>query len=252
MKWTGLLAVLLTILFCCPIATLAGPLAERLNCYPLLLGKPSLSSPERDLIYPDWLAGTWSVESILVEQLAPLAPDFVTPGFDKNRVYINQPVSFSVRFIPKRLPNSSLIRVLEPHPSIIADRAFNGTSIAKAYLGDKGILSVKVAPDNPNRQVSFFNNNLRLISTVIKRGSERPTKNLFIGSELSQQIFQTPESLYSNEVETTTSYRQISPGNIEADQVSAVYLSPQDPQYFLALNRPVALYHYRLKLSLLY
>ncbi|MEL6327067.1 MAG: DUF6816 family protein, partial [Cyanobacteria bacterium J06626_23] len=33
---------------------------------------------------------------------------------------------------------------------------------------------------------------------------------------------------------------------ITADQITAIYLSPRDPDYFKAFNKPVALYRYRL------
>ena len=36
---------------------------------------------------------------------------------------------------------------------------------------------------------------------------------------------------------------------IEANQITAIYLSPQDPNYFLVANHPVALYRYQLELS---
>ena len=35
---------------------------------------------------------------------------------------------------------------------------------------------------------------------------------------------------------------------VEADQVTAIYLSPKDPDYFTAGGHPVALYRYRLEL----
>ncbi|MEW5859950.1 MAG: DUF6816 family protein, partial [Cyanobacteriota bacterium] len=44
-----------------------------------------------------------------------------------------------------------------------------------------------------------------------------------------------------------TAYHQLH-SSIEADQVTAIYLSPQDPDYFKAIDRPVALYRYRLQL----
>ncbi|MBR8830212.1 MAG: hypothetical protein Cpurp_03295 [Chlorogloea purpurea SAG 13.99] len=240
---------MLTVFFCCPIATLAGPLAQRLESYPHLLAKPSFPRKEADLIYPDWMAGTWLVESLLLHQFAPFSPDFVTPGFKKNAVYLHRPVSFLVKFIPKKVFNSTLIPVLNPHRAIIADRGFNGLSIAQAYLGNKGIISVKVANDNPDRQHSFFPDNLRLVSTVIGRGSEQVDSDSFITCEISEQRFQSPGSLYINEVETITAYRLVSQGTIEADQLTAIYLSPQDPQYFRSLNRPVAVYKYRLNLQ---
>ena len=64
------------------------------------------------------------------------------------------------------------------------------------------------------------------------------------------------ENIYLNEVETTTAYRVVEGGEngdsaskrIEADQVTAIYLSPKDPDYFAAGGHPVALYRYRLEL----
>ena len=34
-----------------------------------------------------------------------------------------------------------------------------------------------------------------------------------------------------------------------ADQITAIYLSPQDPDYFKAKDKPVALYRYQLAFS---
>jgi hypothetical protein len=36
---------------------------------------------------------------------------------------------------------------------------------------------------------------------------------------------------------------------IEAEQITAIYLSPQDPDYFKAAGHPVALYRYHLQLN---
>jgi hypothetical protein len=71
----------------------------------------------------------------------------------------------------------------------------------------------------------------------------------FIATEITQQIFNGESQIYLNEVETTTDYRLILPGEkIEADQITAVYLSPQDPDFFVAGGRPVSLYRYGLEL----
>ena len=53
--------------------------------------------------------------------------------------------------------------------------------------------------------------------------------------------------IYLNEVETTTAY-ELKQTGIEANQVTAIYLYPQDPNYFQANSRPVALYRYQLEL----
>ncbi len=54
--------------------------------------------------------------------------------------------------------------------------------------------------------------------------------------------------IYLNEVETTTAYQLLSSGAIAANQLTAIYLSPQGPDYFAAIGHPVALYRYRLDL----
>lgn len=131
--------------------------------------------------------------------------------------------------------------------AVVADRAFNGLEIARTYLGDR-VKSVKVAPDNPNRQVTFLEDNKQLISTITGRKSETPAPDKFVATEITQQVFQGKSQIYLNEVETTTAYQLIDPEKIEAEQVTAIYLSPQDPNYFKAANRPVALYRYRIEL----
>ena len=250
---------------------LAGPLADRLARFPNWDSKPPVQVASGDLVYPDWMAGTWEVTSTLVDMVAPLAPDFVTPGFESNRRYLNQPTRFQVRFLANRKVNN--LEPLEMMPlslpiasnkalakkGIVADRAFNGLKIAKAYLGDGAVLSVKVDPHNPNRQITLLRGNRQLVSVASDRSSEIPAPNRFIATEISQQVFRGESQIYFNEVETTTAYRFVEQGlerddiprttKIEADQVTAIYLSPQDPDYFAAPGRPVALYRYRLELS---
>jgi hypothetical protein len=261
----------------------AGVLADRMAQFPYWDSKPPVSSPEGDLIYPDWMEGTWKVTSTLVEQVAPLAPEIVTPGFESNRRYLNQPVSFLVRFqaasnppsitdprfLPLTLQRSGFSPF--PHsnetPPVVADRAFNGLNIAKAYLGDAKVQSVKVDPNSPNRQITFLRTGRQLVSIVTGRVSETPASDRFIATEVSNQVFRGTPQPYFNQVETTTAYQlersalllsetlrerrsaSLTPSlRIEADQVTAVYLSPQDADYFKASERPVALYRYRLEL----
>lgn len=219
---------------------IAGPLAERIAQFPNWETKPVLKAAKGDLIYPEWMAGTWEATSTLVEMVAPLAPKIVTPGFENNRKYINIPVNFVVRFQPTLSPSDS---------EIVADRAFNGFNIAEAYLGKEAVLNVKVDPNSPNRQITFLRGDRQLISTVTARQSEMENQR-FIATEVSQQVFQTGPRIYLNEVETTTSYtKPPSPNsNVKAQQITAIYLSPQDPDYFAAGNKPVALYYYTLQL----
>jgi hypothetical protein len=245
----------------------AGPLVDRMAAFPDWRSPPSLAIAVDDLYYPRWFLGEWQVVTTLTDLAAPLAPKVVTPGYDRNRDYLEQPIAFRARFVETRPPSlfQGLVRsrteLGKEEPRIIADRAFNGRSLIQAYLGETAVQAVTQDPDTPNRQVIQLRPGQQLISTVTARGTETPDPHAFVTSELVQQEFRRGGQLYLNDVETTTIYRQAegqaAPGEagsqplITADQVTAVYLSPQDPDYFKTLaglgqRRPVALYRYRL------
>lgn len=227
-------AILLWLLWM-PIAH-AGTLSDRMAAFPDWHNKPKLNRATGALIYPNWIAGTWKVKSTLLDLAAPLAPEVVTPGFESNRAYLNQPIEFNVRFT-------------QQGQSVIADRAFNGVQIARAYLGDRQVLSVKVDPKSPNKQITFLKDEQQLISTISDRATETPDPEEFITTELFQQVFRGIGRIYLNQVEITTAYHhQVGQKpDILADQITAIYLSPQDPDYFKARETPVALYRYRLE-----
>ncbi|MCY7368327.1 MAG: hypothetical protein LH474_09260 [Chamaesiphon sp.] len=191
-----------------------------------------------------------------------MAPDVVTPGFENNRQYINKPIEFTVQFVPndpaKNVKSSPLslpkLKLNLPAPQIVADRAFNGLNIATAYLGEANVKSVKIDPQNSTKQITQLTQDRELEAFVTGFDLETTQPNQFIATELSQQIFRTSSTIYLNTVETTTSY-QFSPTptpSITATQISAIYLSPKDPNYFRTIrklqSRPVALYKYQLKL----
>jgi hypothetical protein len=228
-----------------------------------------------DLYYPEWFVGPWEITSTLVDLLAPLAPNVTTPGFEGNRVLLHQPITTQVRFIIP--PDSRSSSILELKPTslssnssqvVVSDRAFNGLNLAKAYLGERAVVAVKVDPGNPNRQITLLRGDRRersdgsnrargirqLVSVVTERATEAPTHREFITSELFQQFFQGSSQLYLNTVETTTDYHY-HPGDnpaITANQITAIYLSPQDPNYFKTKDNPVALYRYQLELRSLH
>ncbi len=176
--------------------------------------------------------------------------NIITPGFEGNRQYLNQPVSFPVRFVRKQ----QYVYAFNTFPwkntdVVVADRAFNGLNLARAYLGDSAVLSVKVDPSSPNRQITLLRGDRQLVSIITGRSTETLSDSKFITSEVFQQLFNASSIPYFNIVESTTAYHKLSTSNpaIEADQVTAVYLSPQDTDYFTAGSRPVALYRYRLE-----
>jgi hypothetical protein len=246
--------LLITFYFFMPNA-IAGSLTNRLQQYPQWDRKPPVKVAQGDLDYPQWMAGTWQVKSTLIEQIAPLAPEIMTPGFADNQQYLARPIKFLVRFgseyfIPEKksfLPK--IINNERPNP-IVADRVFNGEHIAAAYLGTENVFKVKIDPHNPNKQINLFRGDRQLISTVTGRVTEIPAPDRFVATEVTKQLFKSPERIYLNEVETTSDYQLITPEEITAQQITAIYLSPQDPDYFQASDRPIAIYRYQLQLKL--
>ncbi len=241
-----------------PFPATAGILQDRINQYPHWESQILFLNREEDLYFPEWFEGEWEVTSILREQIAPLAPRLVTPGFESNKKYLDKEIKFNVRYIRDEIsPKFSLLfpETFHSKEVIVADRAFNGMAITKAYLGEENVQSVTVNPKNPNEQTTIFAENNKLISTVISRQQETVSPTRFITCEITRQFFSSPEGVYKNApivyvnlVETLTDYNLVEPNLIRAKQWTAVYLSWEDPDYFLALNRPVALYFYTLEL----
>ena len=250
--WIALL--FLVWLFCSGQAR-SGALAERLGNFPNWTDKPLVQTAVRDLVYPTWMSGVWSMTTTLVDMAAPLAPDMMTPGFEGDRQFLNQPVACLVRFVPAQplVPSNRLVpTAVRQSSQIVSDRAFNGLNLARAYLGEAGVKAVKVDPNNPNRQITFLQSDRQLVSTVTGRATETPDEEEFVTTEDFQQLFRGRRpTLYLNEVETTTRYRRLDSSSLsfDADQTTAIYLSPQDPDYFRALNKPAALYRYHLEFS---
>lgn len=240
------LVLLLTVWLLCSGEARAGTLTNRLQDFPVW-DKLPLIEARGDLAYPDWMVGTWELTSTLVDVVAPLAPDIVTPGFESNQAMLDQPVTSVVRFV--EVPNilSGFFPRVLSQGQIVADRAFNGLNMAQAYLGEAAVKAVKVDPNNPNRQLTLLEQGRQLESTVTGRATEAPQVDRFVTAERFQQIFRGTAVPYLNEVETTTDYWNLG-DRIEANQVTAVYLSPQDPDFLAALGQPVALYRYQLQL----
>lgn len=268
-RWLWVFGLLALWLVCTGAATFQ-PLSYRFDQFPQWQTKPPVEAAQGDLTYPDWFEGDWSVTTTLQELYAPLAPEVITPGFESNRDYLHQPVRFQARFQTQKPSAAPLpwLRLLLPDASfssaersVVADRALNGLNLARAYLnqadagfGDRFVQKVIVDPQNPNRQVTRMQGDRQLISTIVGRLTEVPAAHRYLTTELSQQVFRGIPRPYINEVETTTDYRYQPRGSstadtptIVADQITAIYLSPQDPDYFKAGDRPVALYRYRLE-----
>ncbi len=246
MRWLLAIFLVLGNLWFAPDA-LATSLPQRIAEFPHWSLATDLLR-EGDLTYPDWFAGEWTATSILREQVAPLAPDVVTPGFERNQANIDRPYSFQIRFGSSTNTVAPGITVGASNSAVInSDRTFNGEQIANAYLGVNAVKSIKTIDKPQVTQITQLQNGTELRSTVTGYLSESIGVKGFATTEIDQQVFQG-KTIYLNTVETTTNYYLVDQHHITAEQVTAIYLSPQDPDYFKALQRPVALYRYTLEL----
>ncbi|NJL00298.1 MAG: hypothetical protein HC910_06885 [Spirulinaceae cyanobacterium SM2_1_0] len=229
-------------------AAWAEALSQRLSHFPDWLHAPSLPAATDDLVYPDWFAGTWTVTSTLIEQFAPLAPEVVVPGFEQSRDRRHQPLQFPVRFRHRAIVRANGLPQLQRQIPVVADREFNTRAIVAATIGEAALQSIVSEPDRPNQQVIALTDGSEWRLQITGRDRAQPDPDHFLVSELNQQIFRSPRRIYSNQVEIITDYQRVTADRLRADQVTATYLSPQDPDYFRAGDRPVALYRYRLEL----
>lgn len=108
-----------------------------------------------------------------------------TPGFESNRRHLNQPVTFTVRFVQQLPAQPSGVKA-----AVVADRGLNGLNLARAYLGDRAVLAVKVDPDSPNRQVTLLHGDRQLVSIITGRATGILGNGEFITTEVFQQQFQ--------------------------------------------------------------
>ena len=104
MRLFWILCLIFLSVFCTDKAN-AGELNQRLKNFPEWEKLTDVQPAVGDLIYPEWMKGEWEVKSTLIDLVAPLAPDIMTPGFESNRQYLNQPVDFKVRFVKNLTPS---------------------------------------------------------------------------------------------------------------------------------------------------
>ena len=157
----------------------------------------------QDLIYPDWFAGDWEVQSDTVNR-------------DGSIIESETPLLHRARFQRNRAGQ------------LVGDRPFNATAIGKALLGDK-LLSVEQDPERVNRQLARLSGDVLLETSVIgRREAVVPTDNgreAFLSDELVLQIVHGPGAPRLSRIETLTRYEQCD-AKICADQRQVSYGAP--------------------------
>ena len=179
-----------------------GVLEQRFETWPEWSLPAPLARPRRkqDLIYPDWFSGEWQVTSEALDDSGEPDPD-------------DQPLLHRVRFLHNR------------RHELIGDRPFNAASVGKALLGDR-LLSVEQDPDQVNRQLARFRDDVMLETTVIGRGETSPNASTdFFSDELVLQILHGPGAPRLSRIETLTHYERCGE-NICADQRQVSHAGP--------------------------
>ena len=207
-----MLLISLTILLSGGPAWAQSSLEQRLNSWPDWSLPAPLPRPSNrdDLIYPDWFAGLWQVESI----------DLDAPG--------DPPLLHQARFETDR------------RGRLVGDRSFNATAIGRALLGDQ-LLRVEDDPDSANRQIARLKGDLYLETTVTGRRQDFPTADTFLSDELVLQILHTPGAPRLSRIETLSRYSRCD-DDICAEQWQGRYASPGES----LRDQAVAHHHYRL------
>ena len=191
-----MLLISLTILLSGGPAWAQTGLEQRLNSWPDWSLPAPLPRPSNrdDLIYPDWFAGLWQVESIDLD-----APD-------------DPPLLHEARF------------QADLRGRLVGDRSFNATAIGRALLGEQ-LLKVEEDPDSANRQIARLKGDLYLETTVTGRRQESPSTDTFLADELVLQILHAPGPPRLSRIETLSRYNRCGK-DICAEQWQGRYASP--------------------------
>ena len=177
-------------------------LQQRFDSWPQWSLPAPLPRPraQQDLIYPDWFAGDWQVTSEALDESGERIPD-------------DLPLIYEVRFVANR------------RNALIGDRPFNAASVGRALLGET-LLSVEQNPDQVNRQLARFRDDVVLETTVIGRRETTPKADSdFFSDELVLQILHGPGAPRLSRIETLTHYVRCG-DDICADQRQVSHAGP--------------------------
>ena len=210
-----MLLIGLTILLSGGPAWAQSSLEQRLTSWPDWNLPAPLTRPSNrdDLIYPEWFAGLWQVESMDLD-----APD-------------DPALLHQARFEQDK------------RGRLVGDRSFNATAIGRALLGDQ-LLGVDDDPDSANRQIARLKGDLYLETTVTGRRQERPNPDTFLADELVLQILHTPGAPRLSRIETLSRYNRCGDA-ICAEQWQGRYASPGES----LRDQTVAQHHYKLRFT---
>ena len=259
-----------------PPAFAAQSIKERLDTQDSkLLLKPQnqgLSTPA-EAEFPDWLEGEWQTtqsfagyelpakEVISREDLfGPYGDD--VPGFKKCSIALlpdvgKDPVRMTLRWTTDAQGKVRERRAANLNSAIRGGLGYDAIERID-YLEDSGNnLGLGSNKNNPNRLKLVFaggltNNADRIELFVNARETERPREDLFYTAEAFRQVTFSPGRSINGEYAHFHSYRRVSPDQIDAVIVTAVYADPLQLERFFVKaggNRPLVVFSHSLRMS---
>eukprot|EP00290_Baffinella_frigidus_P010323 CAMPEP_0180158760 /NCGR_PEP_ID=MMETSP0986-20121125/27099_1 /TAXON_ID=697907 /ORGANISM="non described non described, Strain CCMP2293" /LENGTH=309 /DNA_ID=CAMNT_0022108673 /DNA_START=102 /DNA_END=1031 /DNA_ORIENTATION=- len=225
------------------------------------LSKPLLPAivalPAPDIVYPDWMEGTWVASSsfagfeLPVKKLSKetLMKDADIPGFQKLSVLalpdVGSPMKFPVRFVRGE------------KGTVVEDRAYNIVSTIDNSLGYKVVEKATCSQDRCS--ITFTQGKTRNAERVelftLTRESEKTGEDVFVCSEYLRQVTYSLSTTFGvarqvvGEYAHFWTYQRRPDGSIRANLLTAAYLQPQDALFFDAPTDPVVVYSNDFTLS---
>ena len=233
---------------------LAGKLVQR---DPSQLRNKVFNIPPTVQVFPQWMRGTWKVQSMFGGYLFPskkisrerLTADTSIPGFQKCSIAQMADVGKDkVEYLMKIDPQTGW-----------EDRRFNFQQAIDSYLGYAAVDKVFYdAKKNPNRLSIDFNDYRTINAERIElfcnaRESEVYTRDedgaqIFVHSEYMRQVTFGTGSTYGVPRQVGTNYglfwtwKRVNENELKGNLLTAAYLDPQDALYFEEPVAPVVVY----------
>nr|QFB70720.1 chloroplast hypothetical protein 3 [Chlorella ohadii] len=229
--------------------------------------QPGIQPPwaPKQIFYPRYLFGEWEVEMEFTALRTPLGRQFVPPGFlqaaeaSPEEGGLGSRYAFRQRFystLPPTLDNELRVNLGlgMPQDAIVSDRAFNTRETTNAFLGYAAVEAVEYDPrDAPLRETVTLSRLApdmaplpprRLELYINHLSSEEGPGGSFLTSELCRQVLLGVRQVEVKDYEIMHEYRLQPDGSLRGRQRSCLYLQPQEPRFFEAGGRAVAVYDY--------
>ena len=207
-----------------------------------LVSPPTFGLSRKDIFYPPWFAGTWSVTSVATAAAAPCGVQFIG-----NNTYAKAiaevaagekgALKYKCRFVGAGESGGGAGGEGE---AVVADREYNTKSIAGAAMGDLSVVSF--GQDGANKVKATLapaaaKGTVFDVEILTMARSQEGEEGTFVCSELGRNVFaatrrgedgQKVKTVTLKDIETISSYTLVSDGVIKGTQRSLSYLVPGD------------------------